>query len=176
MRDLTGPTQSRAIRDLLQSLFVLETVRPSKPLWLLSAWITDAPMLHNGARQFAAIDPEWGAGPVTLVRVLRTVLDRGGQINIITRRHEWNEPFIEQLRRFRRDFPVRFAVLAEEDFHDKGLLGDDYELAGSMNFTRKGIETNAEHLIFRTDPRIVAERHLELNARWKSRLDAVSRP
>ena len=173
MRDLTGPTQSRAIRDLLQSLFVLEAARPSKPLWLLSAWVTDAPMLNNGARQFAALDPEWGAGPVTLIKVVRTILERGGHINVITRRHEWNNSFIEHMRRFQRDFPVRLALLAEEDFHDKGLLGDDYELAGSMNFTRKGIEVNSEHLIFRTDPRIVAERHLELNARWKSRLDAA---
>lgn len=176
MRDLTGPTQSRAIRDLLQSLFVLETVRPSKPLWLLSAWVTDAPMLNNGARQFAAIDPEWGAGTVRLIGVLRTVLERGGHLNVITRRHPWNEPFIEQLRRFRRDFPVRFAMLADDNFHDKGLIGEDYELAGSMNFTSKGIETNSEHLIFRTDPGIVAERHLELNARWKSQLNAVTRP
>jgi phosphatidylserine/phosphatidylglycerophosphate/cardiolipin synthase-like enzyme len=175
MRDLSGPTQSRAIRDLLQSLFVLEAVRPSRPLWLLSAWVTDAPMLDNGGRQFAAIDPEWGAGPVSLSSVLRTILERGGKINVITRRHELNRPFIEQLHRFEKEYPVRLALLAEEDFHDKGLIGDDYELAGSMNFTRKGIETNSEHLILRTDPRIVAERHLELNARWKSRLDASSR-
>jgi hypothetical protein len=175
MRDLTGPTQSRAIRDLLQSLFVLEAVRPSQPLWLLSAWVTDAPIINNGARQFAAIDPEWTAGTVTLVRVLRTILERGGHINVITRRHDWNNAFIEEMRRFQRDFPVRLALLTEDDFHDKGLLGDDYELAGSMNFTRKGIEVNSEHLILRTDRRIIAERRLELNARWKSQFDAAAR-
>jgi hypothetical protein len=50
MRDLTGPAQARAIRDLLQSLFALEAVLPSNPLWLLSAWITDASILDKGAR------------------------------------------------------------------------------------------------------------------------------
>jgi hypothetical protein len=58
-------------------------------------------------------------------------------------------------------------------FHDKGLIGADYELSGSMNFTRRGIETNAEHLILRTDRQVVAERHLELQSRWKERLDAA---
>lgn len=175
MRDLNGPTQSRAIRYLLQSLFVLETVRPSKPLWLLSAWVTDAPVLDNSARQFAAIDPEWGAGPVALSGVLRTVLEHGGEVNIVTQPHDLNRPFVDQMRELRRQHAGRIRLLLQEDFHDKGLIGDDYEVAGSMNFTRKGIEVNSEHLIYRTDPVVVAERHLELKERWKSRLDAATR-
>jgi phosphatidylserine/phosphatidylglycerophosphate/cardiolipin synthase-like enzyme len=173
MRDLFGPAQSRAIRDLLQSLFSIEAVQPSQPLWLLSAWVTDAPMVDNGARQFAAVDPEWGAGPVVLSTVLRTMLERGGRVNIITRPGTINAPFIEHMRRLQRQHIQRLRLLIEEDFHDKGLVGDHYELAGSMNFTRRGIETNSEHLIFRTDPQIVAARHLELNARWGSRIDAA---
>lgn len=174
MRDLTGPAQSRAIRDLLQSLFVLEAMHPSKTLWLLSAWITDAPILDNGARQFSAIDPEWNAGVVGLSAVIRTIVERGGRVHVVTRRHDINWPFIEQMRRLRRQYPKGLALLVEDDFHDKGLVGDDYELAGSMNFTRKGIETNDEHLIFRTARQIVAERHLALNAHWKSRIDAAN--
>jgi hypothetical protein len=53
------------------------------------------------------------------------------------------------------------------------LVGDDYELSGSMNFTRAGISINTEHLIFRTDPAFIAERRLELQARWKARIDAA---
>jgi PLD-like domain len=176
MRDLTGPAQSRAIRDLLQSLFVLEALHPSKTLWLLSAWITDAPIVDNGARQFSAIDPEWGAGVVRLSSVIRTIVERGGRVHLITRRHEINQPFIDQMLQLRRQSTMGLALLVEDDFHDKGLVGDDYELAGSMNFTRKGIETNDEHLILRTDPHILAERHLALSACWKSRIDAANRP
>jgi hypothetical protein len=173
MRDLHGPTQSRAIRDLLQSLFALETVRPSKPLWLLSAWVTDAPMLDNSARQFSAIDPEWHAGPILMSEALQTIVQRGGVVHIVTRPHDLNAPFIERMRSLQRSHSGRIKLLLEENFHDKGLVGDDYELAGSMNFTRAGININTEHVILRTDPSFVAERRLQLNARWKSRLDVA---
>jgi hypothetical protein len=174
MRDLTGPAQARSIRDLLQSLFALEAMQPSNPFWLLSAWVTDAPMLDNGARQYSMIDSEWGAGPVPLSAVLRTMLERGGRINVITRPNPINAPFIESMRRLQRQHGTRVGLILEEDFHDKGLVGDKYELSGSMNFTRKGIETNEEHLVFRTDPQIVAERQLVLSGRWKSKLNAIS--
>src|SRR5687768_1688781 len=144
MRDLNGPAQTRSIRDLLQSIFALEATIPSQPLWLLSAWITDAPVIDNGARQFAALDPEWSTGPVTLSSVIKTALERGGRINIITRPDPINEPFAETVRRMMPRHEGRLGLLLERDFHDKGLLGDDFEIAGSMNFTRKGIETNAE--------------------------------
>src|SRR5262245_12171061 len=118
MRDLHGPTQSRAIRDLLQSLFVLEATRPSHPLWLLSAWVTDAPILNNTARQFAAIEPEWHAGAVSLSEVLRTVVRRGGSVNVITRADEVNVPFIERMRALQHSHPGRLKLLTEENFHD----------------------------------------------------------
>jgi hypothetical protein len=174
MRDLTGPAQARSIRDLLQSLLALEALQPSKTFWLLSAWVTDAPILDNGARQYSTIDSEWPAAIVPLSAVLRTMLERGGQINVITRPDPINSPFVESMRRLQRQHGTRLRLILEGDFHDKGLLGDSYELSGSMNFTRKGIETNEEHLIFRTDPQIIAERHLVLSGRWKSKLNAAS--
>lgn len=173
MRDLTGPTQARAIRDLLQSLLAMEAIQPSKPLWLLSAWVTDAPMLDNGARQYTAIDPEWPTGPVVLSTVLRTMLQRGGHIHLITRPDAINDPFIQTMRRLQGEHPSRLKIVLAEHFHEKGLLGDDYDLSGSMNFTRKGIEVNDEHLIFRTEPHIVAERRLVLNSRWRDLLNAA---
>jgi hypothetical protein len=107
--------------------------------------------------------------------VLRTILERGGRINVITLPHSINAPFVESVRRLQKSHGECLALVLEEDFHDKGLLGDDYELAGSMNFTRKGIETNEEHLIFRTDPHVIAERRLVLNDRWKSKLNVAAR-
>ena len=131
-------------------------------------------MVDNGAGQFSAIDPEWSIGPVCLSAVLRTVLARGGRVNIITRPDPINGAFVETARRIKAVYPDRLRILLDETFHDKGLLGDDYELSGSMNFTRRGIETNAEHLILRTDHQVVAERNLELQSRWKARLDAAT--
>ena len=171
MRDLTGPTQSRAIRDLLQSLFVTEALEPSESLWLLSAWITDAPIIDNSARQFSGVDPEWNAGEVVLSAALKTILERGGSVNIVTRNDEINAPFLSAVRRFRTIFGRRLRLVLEPDFHDKGLVGDRFELAGSMNFTRKGIATNDEHVMYRTDVRQIAERRLVLNNVWQARLN-----
>ena len=61
-RDLHGPTQSRAIRDLFQSLFVAELINPSPKLWLFFAWISDVEILDNSARQFAVLEPDWPSG------------------------------------------------------------------------------------------------------------------
>lgn len=130
-------------------------------------------MVDNSARQFAAIDPEWHTGQVLLSEVLRTILARGGAVNIVTRPDELNATFISRVKSLQSSFRGRLKLLVEETFHEKGLVGDDFELAGSMNFTRAGINVNTEHVIFRTDPRTVAERRLELSARWKARLNAV---
>ena len=40
-RDLHGPAQSRAVRDLFQGLFIAELINPSPKLWLFFAWISD---------------------------------------------------------------------------------------------------------------------------------------
>ena len=49
-RDLHGPAQSRAVRDLFQSLFVAE-LHPSEPqAWLFFAWISR----RRDHRQFGA--------------------------------------------------------------------------------------------------------------------------
>ena len=39
-RDLHGPTQSRAIRDLFQSLFVAELINPSPNCPLTKGWFS----------------------------------------------------------------------------------------------------------------------------------------
>jgi hypothetical protein len=87
-RDLHGPAQSRAVRDLFQSLFVAELINPSPKLWLFFAWISDVEILDNSARQFAALEPDWPAAPIRLSEVLRALLSRGVQIRLIIREHE----------------------------------------------------------------------------------------
>ena len=42
-----------------------------------------------------------------------------------------------------------------------------------MNFTRKGITTNDEHVMYRTDVAQIAERRLVLSNLWQARLHAA---
>lgn len=163
-RDLTGPGQTRAIRDLLQSLFAVELIKPSKRLWIGFGWITDIEILDNEARQFAALCPDWPVSMIRLSTILATLAERGCEIVILIRDHPHNVSFIEKMQRLELGNSVRIKVAP--DFHEKGLLSTDYVLSGSMNLTWNGITVNDEHILLRTDPASVAERRLQLEEKW----------
>ena len=169
-RDLHGPTQSRAIRDLFQSLFVAELINPSPKLWLFFAWISDVEILDNSARQFAALEPDWPAAPIRLSQVLQALLSRGVQVRLIIREHGHNEYFTAKLQSLKARYGDLVKWTIEKSFHAKGLLGADYFLSGSMNLTLTGISVNGEHLVLRTDPAAVAEQAIELESRWEGLL------
>jgi hypothetical protein len=157
----------------LQSLLVAETLAPSNPLWILSGWITDIAVLDNRAGRFCDVDPEWPLGSVPLSSVLRTIVTRGGSVAAVLRDVDHNGSFVQRLRVIQQAYPDAIKIALAPDFHEKGMVGSDYDLSGSMNFTHRGIEVNDEHLIFRTDRAIVATRRLTLDANWRARLNAV---
>jgi phosphatidylserine/phosphatidylglycerophosphate/cardiolipin synthase-like enzyme len=170
-RDLSGPGQTRAIRDILQSLFICELVRPSKPLWLFFAWTTDIEILDNSARQFAALCPDWPSAPIRLSTVLDGILSRAGSVNVLLRQSEHNMHFIARLEHLRQRYgssAIKWCVRPE--FHKKGMLGDDYVLTGSMNLTVRGLAVNDENVTLRCDPKIVAEQRIDLQTRWGHQL------
>lgn len=169
-RDLHGPTQSRAVRDLFQTLFIAELLSPSPKLWFFFAWISDIEVIDNSARQFASIQPDWPSAQIRLSEVLRAFLSRGQQIRLIIREHGHNEYFITKLQTLKAVFGDQVRWTIEKDFHAKGLLGADYFLSGSMNLTLNGISINGEHLVLRTDPASVAEQTIELESRWEGLL------
>jgi len=169
-RDLHGPAQSRAVRDLFQSLFAAELINPSPKLWLFFAWISDVEILDNSARQFAALEPDWPAAPIRLSQVLRALLSRGVEIRVIIREHGHNDFFRARLEALKARYGDLLKWTIEKSFHAKGMLGADYFLSGSMNLTLSGISVNGEHLVFRTDPAAVAEQAIELESRWEGLL------
>ena len=171
MRDLTGPMQANAIADLLQSIFVAEALSPSDPLWILSGWISDIPIVENEAREFSVIDPDWPTGKVRLSQVLRTIVSKGGRVALILRDVEHNKSFLERLAPLRREFPSQIWSTLGEYEHQKCIVGKNFDLAGSMNFTRLGTTENGEHLIYRTSPEVVSSRRLELANQWTNAFD-----
>lgn len=165
-RDLHGPSQSRAVRDLLQGLFASELIHPSPVLWLFFAWISDVELLDNGGRQFAALEPDWPAGQIRLSQVLRALLDRGVEVRLVIREDGHNDYLIARLQHLKARFGDQLRWTIEKTFHAKGLLGADYFLSGSMNLTLSGISVNGEHLVLRTDPAAIAEQSVQLEEQW----------
>jgi hypothetical protein len=169
-RDLHGPAQSRAVRDLFQSLFIAELIHPSPKLWLFFAWISDIEIIDNSAREFAALEPDWPAAPIRLSQVLRALLARGAELRLVIRADGHNDYFIARLQTLKARYGDQIKWTVEKSFHAKGLLGADYFLSGSMNLTLNGISINGEHLVLRTDPAAVAEQSIELESRWESQM------
>jgi hypothetical protein len=167
-RDLTGPGQTREIRDLLQSLFAAELLRPSRRLWIGFGWISDIEILDNEARQFSALQPDWPATAIRLSMIIEALAAKGCEVIVLIRSHANNRAFIERMRPLEAAGGIRLIV--GPDFHEKGLLGDDYVLSGSMNLTWYGITVNDEHLLLRTDLAAVAERRLQMEEKWGAQL------
>lgn len=169
-RDLFGPEQTGAIRDVLQSLFITELLRPSSRLWLAFGWISDIELVDNRARQFAALQPDWPASGIRLSQVMAALIEAGGTIALVLRDIDHNRQFIDAIKPLRARFPDQLQVAWGAVVHDKGILGDDFLLSGSMNLTYNGVTINDEHLTLRTDMASVQEWRLALEQKWSKAL------
>jgi len=157
---------SRQVPDLLACIFVAELMTPSRCLWLISPWISDIPVIDNNANTLLCLEPSWSRTRVHLSQVLATLAEQGTTVHIATRPDTHNHSFLEGLktRIDRLDVAVRFHIA--EELHTKGILGDGYYLAGSMNFTYNGITVNEEALTYETSPEVIAEQQLIFTNRW----------
>lgn len=169
-RDLFGPGQSGAIRDLLQGLFAAELIAPSRELWLLFGWISDIEILDNRARQFSSLRADWPAAPIRLFAVIEALLDRGAHLFLVLRDVSHNQPFIQRMRCLRERYPGLLRLATGAEVHEKGMLGDDFLLSGSMNLTYSGVVINDEHVTLRTDPASIEEWRMALHEKWGSSL------
>ena len=157
--------QSLALADLLQSIFVLEVMTPSDPLWISSPWISDLALIDNAGRQFAALGLSLPARGIRLTELLELHLQKGGAIRVVTTAAESNRTFIRVAERLASDY-AEMRLIVAENIHEKGITGEDFTLDGSMNLTFNGVHVNEEYVVYSTDPRVVSERRLTFLARW----------
>lgn len=165
-REITSATSPVVVIDFLQSVFITELLRPSRCLWISSPWISNVEIVDNRARQFGSLCPDWPVAPIRLIRLLETLLERGGKIVIITNDAPHNEEFLSQLRPLSRGYPENLRVIKSPDLHEKGIVGDWFSLTGSMNLTYRGVYVNQEHVVYTCDPARVSERRLGFESRW----------
>lgn len=170
-RDFTGPWQSRAILDTLQGLLLAELLRPSKELWLLSAWVSDIEVVDNSARSFGALRPDWAAGPLRLSEILRAILKRGVRIAVVLRDEDHNQALLSVFKDMQIEADGRLGLAVSPLAHEKTIVGDDYILGGSMNFTHSGLTVNEEHVLLRVDRAAAAARRVSLQERWGAALE-----
>jgi phosphatidylserine/phosphatidylglycerophosphate/cardiolipin synthase-like enzyme len=169
-RDLHSANTMLVPADFLQSLFVAELLFPSRRLWISSAWISDVQLVDNSSRQFATLVPDWPADRIRVSRVLRALVERGSEIVVVTNLAATNDDFLARVKAIGSDFPNRVRYGRAANLHEKGIVGDQFTLDGSMNLTFNGVYVNEENLIYRTDPGAVAARQIALMSRWRDEL------
>lgn len=158
---------TRQVSDLLQIVFAAELLSPSRRLWIVSPWISDIPVLDNRANGFTTLVPEWSRARVRLSDILLHLAQRGTVVHVATRSDEpHNTEFLERLARL-EEAAGNVRVHTAAELHDKGILGDGFYLAGSMNFTHSGISINQEALHFTTDAATIAQHQVLFRARWE---------
>lgn len=130
------------ISDLLQALLVAELISPSGCIWLVSPWLSNVPVIDNRSGAMRGLDAGWARRQIRLVEVLAHLLEVGSEVHVVVRPGAGNEAVLAELEgaagRWRH--ARRLHLERRPDLHAKGLLGDDYCLSGSMNFTRNGVE------------------------------------
>jgi phosphatidylserine/phosphatidylglycerophosphate/cardiolipin synthase-like enzyme len=151
----------REAEALLQSVLLAELVSPSEIVWLISPWVTDVTILDNRTGAYAGVEPTWSRRGITLVEALSALLRRGTKIVVATRPDAHNDRFVERMNAAAHATGNSERLLVHQDdrerLHEKGLVGDDYYVSGSMNFTESGIRLHDEAVKIDTDPATVAQ-------------------
>lgn len=125
------------LQDLLQTIFVAELLAPSRELWLVSPWITNIAVIDDSAGRFRVLN-ESGRSRLHLVDILVRLQQDGTRVVVVTRPRE-SGAFLFALQNASNQVPSdRLEVIERETLHAKGLVGDDYCVWGSMNFTWSG--------------------------------------
>jgi phosphatidylserine/phosphatidylglycerophosphate/cardiolipin synthase-like enzyme len=161
----TRPRNGIAVTEVLSAVLVSELVRPSKEIWLVSGWVSNVPVIKNDMGAYDSLLNDSGSETLTLSDVLVRLSRLGAKINVAVRDDQHNEQFLDLLRR--RCAPDQLRIYKSPDLHEKLLVGDDWLLKGSMNFTWNGLNVHEESLEFIVDAAEAAKNRLELGIRWE---------
>jgi len=155
------------LRDMLESVFAVELLRPGKELWLVSPWVSDIPILDNRCGSYSGLDPAWPKRQITFAEVLAYALRNNPEleVKVVTRPDEWNKRFAKRLQYLAEldGTGDRLSIdAARANLHTKGVAGTSFALLGSMNFTHNGIRILEETLQLDTNEQRLAQFRMNL--------------
>jgi hypothetical protein len=156
------------LSDALQAIFVAELLVPSQPLWLVTPWISDVPVVDNRAGRFSGLFPGLPARWIRLAELLQHQLLRGGSVVVACRPNDHNETFTRELVRRAAECGRSTSLVVQHAtaLHEKGILTGNLLLSGSMNLTYNGIHRLEEAVILSDEPDVVARTRLAYIDRW----------
>ena len=156
------------LSDALQGVFVAELLAPSKPLWLVTPWISDVAIVDNRTGGFAGLLADAPVRPIRLTDVLIQQMSRGGQVVIACRPELRNRQFAEQLAANSDQAGVgaRLTIHYAADLHEKGILTEHLFVGGSMNLTHNGLRRLEESILISDDDDTVSRARHAYQDRW----------
>ena len=163
-RDIASQRHRDVPRDFLQSIFALELLAPSNPIWILSPWISNVELIDNRGGRFSALEPAWPNQGIRLLSILQALSARGGSVVIIANLSSHNDEFERRIGELEEQEAIR--LIRDRDLHAKGIFGERFMVTGSMNLTQNGVFRNDEHLIYDTDPARIHEWRIRLQRDW----------
>ncbi len=156
---------SQALTDCLASLLALEAVYPSREIYIISPWISNAEIIADHHSKFTNLFPFITSRKITLADILLTYVWRGSTVRLICNPGQKStREFLELL-----GSQVEYKVLS--DNHEKGMVTDNFYLHGSMNFTYSGIYINGECVRITTEQADISSALISVRARWEESVD-----
>ena len=156
------------LADALASLFVAELLAPSRPLWIVTPWISDVRLLDNRSGRFRGLVPTMAKRWLRLGEVLGLHLARGGGVVVACRPDTHNSAFVNQIRGRAQSIGAdrQLRICESAELHEKGILTDGLLLSGSMNLTYNGLRRLEESVHLNRDPDAVARTRAAYKQRW----------
>lgn len=156
------------LADALQCLFVSEVLVPSTPLWVVTPWISDVPILDNRAGGFTGLIPALPNRWIRLAEVIEQQLVRGGSLVVACRPDDHNRSFTDQVTRRAREIgrEQSLRVCLSPELHEKGILSEGAFFSGSMNLTYNGLRRLEEVIHFTDEADAVARTRVAYQDRW----------
>lgn len=169
----SSSTAAHEVGELLESLFTRLAAFPDQCVWIVSPWISDIPIVDQ---RFASVPglAMLGQRRLTMVEVLGRLAEIGTTVVVALRDDAINQSMLRRLTVLAADDRTQGRLLVhptDNTHHDKTMVGDDFVITGSMNFTISGTFFNDERVEYTTDPASVAEARLDLHARFPGRID-----
>ena len=164
----TALASREELADALQALFIGELMTPSKPMWIVTPWISDVVVIDNRSTRFTGLIPDMPRRQIRLVETLLAFLQRGGTLVIACRPDDHNRAFTERLAERAIEAGVGDGLLQKfsGELHEKGVLTGELLLSGSMNLTYNGLRRLEESILLTDDSDAVARARHAYEDRW----------
>ena len=172
-RDIWSYGGGARLTELLSSsLATLLLLKPSKPTYFASPWITDFVLFNNQFRAYSTLFPALAdEARITLSRYIGQ-LSQVSEIRIMTTNSKLSRQFLELDSLKRQN--VSFRIVPDLT-HEKGILAQSFYVEGSMNLTHRGARVNGEKVTYcvastQVGADKIARAYLEFDRRWDNLL------